>query len=382
MQPAMKIAVIGAGINGLSSAWGLERDGHEVSVFEQGPIPNPLGSSYDQNRLIRFPYGANLGYTRLVAAAYDAWDRLWSDLGETFYVRTGTLAIARGETSWTDQSAQTLAQAGVETRRLSPSDIERIFPMLRTEGIRYALYLESGGELFPTRIIEALTRHLRARGVRIFENTPVKSIDVERARAVLHDESVVDADALVVAAGPWVARLLPDMSRRVTPSRQVLAYAEPPPQYAEHWKHGPMLMDLDGAGFYLVPPAGGTDLKVGDHRFSLTGQPDADREPSPEETQAVFEQARRALRDFDQYKIKATRTCFYTVESGERHLVEQRGRSWLVSACSGHGFKFGALTGLAVADGVAGRRSADEIARTSAGENPGVMNPGRQPEIA
>jgi glycine/D-amino acid oxidase-like deaminating enzyme len=368
MQAAMKIAVIGAGINGLSSAWALARDGHDVTVYEQGPIPNPLGSSVDQNRLIRFPYGASMGYTRMVFAAYEAWELLWADLGETLYARTGTLAIARDESSWTDLSAATLANIGVEVRRLSPPEIERIFPMLRTDGIRYALHLESGGELFASLIIESLARHLRAHGVELFERTPVESVDVERARAVLSDGSAIECDALVIAAGPWVSRLLPSMATRVTPSRQVVAYVEPPAQYAEHWRHGPMLMDLDGAGFYLVPPYGGTDLKVGDHRFSLAGQPDADREPLPAEAQAVFEQARRALRDFDQYRIKGMRTCFYTVQPQERFLVERLDRAWLVSACSGHGFKFGALNGLAVADGIAGRRSADEIASYAAGD--------------
>lgn len=367
MQTLMKIAVIGAGINGLCSAWALARDGHDVSVYEQGPIPNPLGSSYDQNRLIRYPYGASLGYTRMVTAAYQAWDLLWRDLGETLYARTGTLAIARDEHSWTDESAATLAQAGVEARRLLPEEIARIFPMLRVDGIRYGLYLESGGELFATRIIEGLARYLRARGTDVHEQTAVRSIDVERSRATLADGSIVDADGLVVAAGPWVSRLLPAMAARVTPSRQVVAYVEEPEKYAEHWRHGPMLMDLDGAGFYLVPPYGGTDIKIGDHRFSLTGQPDADREPSTSEAQAVFEQARRALRDFEHYRIKAMRTCFYTVEPGERFLVEPLGRSWLVSACSGHGFKFGALNGLAVADGISGRRTGKDIASAAAG---------------
>jgi glycine/D-amino acid oxidase-like deaminating enzyme len=363
----MKVTVIGAGINGLSCAWALSRDGHEVTVFEQGPVPNPLGSSFDQNRLIRYPYGASAGYTRMVTEAYAAWDRVWADLGETLYARTGTLAIARDEHSWTDLSAATLAGAGIQARRMEPADIERVFPMLRTDGIRYALYLESGGVLFAQPILAALGSHLRSRGARVAEHTSVRSVDVDTARVTVDDSTNVDADRLVVAAGPWVSRLLPSMAQRVTPSRQVVAYAQPPPEYVQHWQHGPMLMDLDGAGFYLVPPAGGTDMKIGDHRFSLRGQPDVDREAGEAEARVVFEQARRALRDFDRYTITSTRTCFYTVEPGERFLVERLGRTWLVSACSGHGFKFGPLNGLAVADGIAERRAPEEIASLAAG---------------
>ncbi|HZV80338.1 MAG TPA: FAD-dependent oxidoreductase, partial [Candidatus Binatus sp.] len=189
----MRITVIGAGINGLASAWALVRDGHDVTVVEQGPIPNPLGSSYDQNRLIRFPYGASDGYTSMVTHAYRAWDLVWQDLGETLYARTGTLAIARSDDSWTDASAQTLQRKGIESKRLTPADIERIFPMLRADGIRYALYLESGGELFASRILESLSKFLRARGARLLEHTQVRDVDVERARAALKEGPALEA---------------------------------------------------------------------------------------------------------------------------------------------------------------------------------------------
>ncbi|MBV8365395.1 MAG: FAD-dependent oxidoreductase [Candidatus Eremiobacteraeota bacterium] len=364
----MKIAVIGAGINGLSSAWALMRDGHDITVVEQGAIPNPLSSSYDQNRLIRFPYGASDAYTNMVSQAYRAWDLLWADLGETLYARTGTLALARANDSWTDLSAATLARAGIEAKRLSPADVERIFPMLLADDVRYALYLDSGGELFAARIVEALARLLSTRGAQLRENTLVKDVDVDRPRVRLADGSTIESDALVIAAGAWVKRLVPSMASRVTPSRQVVAYVEAPAAYAAHWRSGPMLMDLDGAGFYLVPPYGGTDMKVGDHRFSLQGQPDVDREPAPAEAAAVFEQARRALRDFKDYRIKAARTCFYTVQPEERFLIERLGNAWLVSACSGHGFKFGALNGLAVADGIGQRRTAADIGAYAAGD--------------
>lgn len=33
----MRIAVVGAGIAGLSTAWSLNRRGHEVTLYEQSP---------------------------------------------------------------------------------------------------------------------------------------------------------------------------------------------------------------------------------------------------------------------------------------------------------------------------------------------------------
>ena len=43
----LKIIIAGAGIAGLSLAWALSRRGHAVSVYEQGPIPNPVSSSFE-----------------------------------------------------------------------------------------------------------------------------------------------------------------------------------------------------------------------------------------------------------------------------------------------------------------------------------------------
>jgi glycine/D-amino acid oxidase-like deaminating enzyme len=48
--------------------------------------------------------------------------------------------------------------------------------------------------------------------------------------------------------------------------------------------------------------------------------------------------------------------CFYTVAPGERFVVEAYGRAFLVSACSGHGFKFGPLIGLRLAEAIEGKR--------------------------
>ena len=66
------MVVVGGGIMGLASAWALRRRGHDVALYEQGPLPKPLASSYDHHRLIRFTYGAMIGYARMVVAAYAA----------------------------------------------------------------------------------------------------------------------------------------------------------------------------------------------------------------------------------------------------------------------------------------------------------------------
>src|SRR5258708_39931478 len=124
----MKISIVGGGIRGLGAAGALARDGHSVTVFEQGTLPNPLGSSVDEHRLIRHPYGAERGYTRMIGPAYAAWDQLWADLGATHYAPTGTLVLDRGD-PWTADTAETLAAEGIPFKRVGPRGVIQAYPM-------------------------------------------------------------------------------------------------------------------------------------------------------------------------------------------------------------------------------------------------------------
>jgi glycine/D-amino acid oxidase-like deaminating enzyme len=366
----MKITVIGAGIMGLSAAWALARAGHEVEVVEQNAVPNPLGSSVDQHRLIRHPYGADRGYTRMIGPAYAAWDALWADLGEKHYAPTGTLVLEAGATSWGEASAASLEAEQIPFRRLSAEEVARQFPLVDARNVRFAAHLESGGTLFADRIVAALARWLgRRANVRLATQTRVREIDAERARAHLADGRTIGADALIVAAGPWAPRLVPGLAARVTPSRQVVVYIAPPDEIASAWTRHPMILDIDpAAGFYLVPPRGGTGLKVGNHGFTLAGDPDRDREAGEEEARAIMALCAQRIRDFGRYRLAEAKTCFYDVEPQERFIVEPLGpATWIMSGFSGHGFKFGPAIGLRLAAVVGGAGDARSLAGWASG---------------
>ncbi|MEA2756233.1 MAG: hypothetical protein QOJ54_2522, partial [Aliidongia sp.] len=156
---------------------------------------------------------------------------------------------------------------------------------------------------------------------------------------------------------------------RVTPSRQILAYVEPPVSFAAAWRDMPMLLDIDAeSGFYAVPPVAGTGLKFGDHRFVLGSDPDLAREAGADEAESLLDSCRSRLHQGDRYQIASLKTCFYTVEPNERFIVEPLGiAGWVMSPCSGHGFKFGPLLGSAVA-GAIDSGEAGDITLWAAGE--------------
>jgi sarcosine oxidase subunit beta len=341
--------ILGAGIMGLSAAWALARAGWRVRIVEQDDIPNPRGSSVDDHRLIRHAYGAQRGYMRMIAPAYAAWDLLFAEAGERPYVRTGVLALGDATSRWLAESRAALRADGHAIRDLPAAEVAARHPFLSGAGIADAFHMTDGGVLLARRIVAMLARHLAARGVAIERG---RALDADPARGRLTLESgMAEADLLVLAAGPWGPRLVPGLAARVRPTRQIVVRLQPPPELAEAWARAPMLLDLaEDGGFYAVPPVAGTPLKIGDHRFSPTADPDGPREASAEEAEAILALARHRIRDLGAYRILSAAACWYDVEAEERFVVESvAGRAFVMSGFSGHGFKFGPVLGLALA---------------------------------
>src|SRR3954470_20443757 len=366
----MKAIIIGAGVMGLSTAWGLARAGHHVEVFEQGPLPNSLASSMDEHRLIRHPYGNHAGYARMIDPAFAAWDLLWRDLGCKLYAATGTLALTGNGADWAERSAATLAAIGRPMTELTIDALRRRFPLLDARGVERAFWIDKGGVLFAQDIVAALARHLAEQpGVRLHPGTPVRSVDLEHGRAVTSAGVVHEADVIVIAAGAWVGRLLPRVGRRLVPSRQIVIYFHLPEDQRAAWAKGPMIIEKTGdVGLYLVPPMEGRGFKVGDHEFSCTGDPASSREAREDEIRPLLERCRGLFKGFDAWRTDRLKVCFYTVTEDERFVVEKPGaKGWVMSPCSGHGFKFAALMGLELARTIASNRDPLQHARWAAG---------------
>jgi sarcosine oxidase subunit beta len=363
--------VLGGGIMGLSAAWALSRAGIAVRLVEQDEVPNPRGASVDDHRLIRHAYGAHAGYMRMVDPAHAAWDLLFAEAGERPYVQTGVLALSQHAGGWLAESRDALAADGRAAEPLDAAAVAAAWPFLRPDGIADAFRLEAGGVLLARRIVAMLARLLAARGV-VLERARATGFDADRATLTLADGTTRGADLLVLAAGPWNPRLVPGLAARVRPTRQVVVRLAPPPDLAEAWARAPMLLDLatDG-GFYAVPPVAGTPLKIGDHRFAPTADPDGPREVTAAEAEAILGLARHRIRDLDRYRLLGAAACWYDVEPGERFILERAGaRAFVMSGFSGHGFKFAPVLGLALARAARDPALAGPLAAWAAGEAP------------
>lgn len=348
----MDIVVVGAGISGLATAWSLTKRGHQVTLLEQGPIPNPRAASGDHHRIIRRAYPAATGYGRAITEAYDAWDELWADLGASHHDPRGFLCVSRAPGDEAERCREGLEAGGFPFESMSARESVERWPFLKEDTIRYGYFSTEGGALHCRRIAADLVTWLRAQGAGVRDHALVAAVDADLGRVTLSTGEVIAAELVIVTAGAWVLKLFPELAGDLATYRTAVVYLEPPADLAEDWETAPVILDVGGqVDGYIVPPSGGAGLKFGTGLHKApTSDADLDRVPVPGEGELVRNQFAEPIARIEEYAVNDVVTCAYTFTADERFFAQERARALIVSACSGHGYKFGAAVGRRVAD--------------------------------
>ncbi len=360
----MRIAVIGAGVFGLAAAIELAARGHDVSVFEQGAAPHPGASSTDVSKGVRRTWygGDNHTYVELVERSsrqWTAWEERW---GERFYHRTGGVSVtSRSEPGGAMQaSVRFLRERGADVRVLSAQETGALFPQLRLADDEVCVYDRWAGYVESGRAVGLMAAAVRDAGGQVRENTPVIEVDEQPSGVeVAHADGRETFDCAVVAAGPWVGRLLPEIGAGVRVTHQQMILIEP--RRPEMFAHGAFPVwhfDPGGDGWYGFPLLREGWVKAARDRLGPVVDPDISRAGTPDFAEEALAFLRQRIPDMAAGRIVEGRSCLYTATPDDHFVVDRapgRERVFAAGGGSGHGFKFGGSIGPVIADAVEGR---------------------------
>ena len=207
-----RVAVVGAGVNGVSIASACASLGHDVQLFDES-TPFDQTSSASSRMLhggIRYIEQGHIGLVREALIERDGWLRFAPDETrvERFYfpvyrgAKRGRWLLFAGTLIY-----QWLAgRFSVGHSQLhSGEDIKQVFPNLTSRGLRGgASYCDVVMEYEP--LIEHLVDEARKQGVSIVENTRIQRLYSEGC--IDTPDQTLKFDRVINAAGPWAAELL------------------------------------------------------------------------------------------------------------------------------------------------------------------------------
>ena len=352
------VIVVGCGVMGAASSYNLARRGLRVLNIERFGVNHDFGSSHGRTRIIRLAYYEDPRYVPLLRRAYDSWRELESKSGKNLLRVTGGLMIGRPDGDLVKGVLRSAETHGIPHERLTASEVEERFEAFTLGEDYSAVYEATAGVLSAEESVRALVglgseagcEYRFSEQVQKWKSTP-EGVEVETPAGVQ------TAAKLVFCAGPWNGELLQGLLPLRVERQVPFWFSSGGRDVFSPSKMPVFIMEEDASRFYYGLPDMGHGVKVARTHGGESSDPDkVRREVSEEDVAPVRDFVSRRLKALDGTPIAST-TCLYTntpdfnfalgLHPSDRNVV-------VVSACSGHGFKFASVIGEVAADFVTG----------------------------
>lgn len=355
------VIIIGGGIHGASTADALSKMGKKVLLLEQFDVNHEEGSSHGDGRIIRYSYPESI-YIEMSKLAYPLWKDIEQRSGTKVTHITGGITFGPADDTDLIDLINNMRRLGIPFEELTMEEANKRFPMYKIPAGNRIVYQKDSGVAFASKAVKALWELARKQGATILARERVVNLRVasaEQVEVATQSGKRFTGEKLVVAAGAWAKSLLLqlnlDLPLYVT-QEQVYYWKEKKGNLVHHMHNMPVFIVHGKQQFYGLPQIDIPGVKVGWHHSGREIDVTEKNVPSPNldatRQKTVSEFVSRVFPDLAHEAPDYKLYCLYTSTPDNHFIIDyhpQYKNVIIGSPCSGHGFKFGPVVGLFLA---------------------------------
>jgi len=354
MKKTAEIVIIGGGMAGLATAYNLAAMGmKDIVVCEKSYLMS--GSTGRCGAGVRAQWGTEMNCL-LGKASIEIFENLNEILdyeGDIEFKQGGYLLMAITEKE-VEQFKKNIAlqnSLGIKSVLLTPQEALDIVPELNIEGILACAFHQKDGHANPFHTMIAYAEAAKRLGVEINTFTEVTGIIVEnnKVKGVKTNKGDIMTDKILIAAGAWSREIgkMAGVDIPVRPERHQILVTEP-----VNPKLGPMIMSFAGNIYLQQEPGGEFIMGFGpaEHEtYSVTSTWDF--------IETMCKKAVRYLPYLKNIRIVRQWSGLYEMSPDAQPILGKADNVegvYIATGYSGHGFMFGPITGVLMAQYILG----------------------------
>ncbi len=349
------VIVVGLGSMGSMALWQLAKRGVDVLGIEQFGRVHTNGAYAGESRLFRVAAKEGQVFTPALLRSRELWQELGAAYGQDILLPVGALHLAPEDHPDLQSTLRSINQFDLPHEILDPAAMRQRYPQFYVEDGDIGVMDTLGGAMRSELGVIAATDQAIAHGAEVRYETTVLAIepDGDGARVVTADGDVL-ARRVVVGAGPFTTRLLPELADLVKVVTYNLTWFMP--RHIEMFtpdRFPGFMRDLHDVHAFGVPSLDGYSVKVVPNMDHPMVDDWDDKATSITREQLVWagEQVQKMVPDLIPH---ASRWSVHGESFTENKMpiidTLADGAIVVATALSGNGFKFAPVWGEMLAD--------------------------------
>ena len=338
MTKRYDIAVIGAGIMGMATAYYLSKNGVKLAVIDKEYIGSGSTGRCIAGIRQQFSTPASIAVMKENVSLFSQMEDEFGFSVE-FY-QGGYLLMAHNEemVEIFKSNIKIQKKEEINVSLLSPEETLSVVPKLNIDGLLAAAYCPDDGQAYPFAVLKGYKTKIDERKGDFFLHNPVIEFEKkENFLIYLEDGTVIEAEKVLLSAGPWTKELgrKIGLDLPIFPERHEAMITERIPRIFE-----PMIVDYRQDGCYFQ------QLLTGQVIGCYTPSPNVPGLSKNSSREFLLEMGKRMVRLVPALESAAILRHWggsYNMTPDGNPIVDKTpvDNLYIASGMSGHGFMFG-----------------------------------------